>query len=104
MERVAFLLEETGQRVGALLNPESVVVRRQAGVRRRRSVAGGLTGTALADDPLLFTGGGRTELELELLFDTSLVGSTMVSDDVQGLTRPLWELAENVTGPDGFGR
>ena len=104
MERVTFLLEETGQRLACLLNPDSVVIRRRAGVHERRSVAGQLTGAGLADDTLLFTGGGRTELELDLLFDTSLVGPTVATTDVQELTRPLWELAENVAGPDGFGR
>jgi len=104
VERVTFLIEETGQRIGCLLNPDSVVVRRRAGIQERRSVAGLVTGTGLADDPLLFTGGGRTDLELDLLFDTLLDGSAEASTDVQQLTRPLWELAENVTGPDGFGR
>lgn len=104
MERVAFLLDETGQRLSALLNPETVVVRRVAGVRARRSAGGRLTGNGLADDPLLFTGGGRTELELDLLFDTQLGGSTVETKDVQNLTRPLWELAENVAGPDGAAR
>ena len=104
MERVTFLLEETGQRIGCLLNPDSVVIRRRAGVQERRSAAGQLTGSALADDPLLFTGGGRTDLELDLLFDVSLTSPTDATTDVQELTRPLWELAENVTGPDGFGR
>jgi hypothetical protein len=104
MERVTFLLEETGQRIGCLLNPDSVVIRRRSGVQERRSSAGQLTGSALADDPLLFTGGGRTDLELDLLFDTSLTDPANPTTDVQELTRPLWELAENVTGPDGFGR
>ena len=31
MERVAFLIEETGERIACLLNPESLVVRRIAG-------------------------------------------------------------------------
>jgi hypothetical protein len=110
VERVTFLLEETGQRIGCLLNPDSVVVRRRAGVQERRTTAGQLTGSALADDPLLFTGGGRTDLELDLLFDTSLTATPVTTTedqpplDVQDITRPLWELAENVTGPDGFGR
>lgn len=105
MERVTFLLEETGQRISCLLNPDTVVVRRKSGVREQRSAAGQLTGAGLADDPLLFTGGGRTELELDLLFDTSLVDSAEVPvGDVQGLTRPLWDLTENVSGQDGFGR
>jgi hypothetical protein len=62
MERVAFLIEETGERIVCLLNPESVVVRRTAGVRPRRSIGGSLAGSELADDALLFTGGGTTEM------------------------------------------
>jgi len=103
MERVAFLIEETGERLGALLNPETVVTRRVAGLRRRQSLSGYLTGTRLADDPLLYTGGGRMELELDLLFDVSLAGSSMTSDDVRDLTRPLWDLAENAPANDGWG-
>jgi hypothetical protein len=104
MERVAFLIEDTGERVGCLLNPDSLVVRRTAGVQARRSVGGPLTGTGLADDPLLFTGGGRTELELELLFDVSIAGSSLNATDVRDLTGPLARLAENAAGRDGFGR
>jgi hypothetical protein len=96
MERVAFLIESTGQRIGCLLNPESLVVRRWAGVRSRRSLAGALRADTLADDPLLFTGGGTTELELELLFDVDLAGSTQQIEDVRDLTQSLWHLAENV--------
>ncbi len=104
MERVAFLIERTGDRLGCLLNPESLVIRRTAGVRSRRSAAGQLTGTALADDPLLFTGGGRTEIEFELLFDISLIGSTIQTDDVRDLTSPLWDLSENAVEDDGYGQ
>jgi hypothetical protein len=104
VERACFLLEETGQRISCLLNPDNLVVRRASGITTRRSIGGRLTGTGLADDPVLFTGGGRTELDLELLFDTSIVGSTVVATDVQTLTRPLWELAENVAGTDGAAR
>ena len=94
MERVAFLIEETNERLGCLLNPEGLVMRRKAGVRARRSATGHLTGTGLSDDPLLFTGGGRTELQLDLLFDVQLGGSTVTDPDVRALTRPLWNLAE----------
>ena len=104
MERVAFLLERTGARLGCLLNPESLIVRRTAGVRPRRTLGGQLTGARLADDPLLYTGGGMTELRLDLLFDVTLAGSTIESEDVRDLTRPLWELAENAAGDDGYGR
>ena len=37
MERAAFLIEDTNQRLECLLNPESLVVRRVAGVRDRLS-------------------------------------------------------------------
>jgi hypothetical protein len=104
MERVCFLLDETGQRISCLLNPDSVVVRRAAGVRVRDGAGGRLTGSGLADDPIHFTGGGRTEIELDLLFDTTLGGSTVVSRDVKELTGPLWELAENYAGADGAAR
>lgn len=95
MERVAFLIERTGQRIGCLLNPASVEMRRVAGVRPRRSAGGLLTGAALADDPLIHTGGGRTELDLDLLFDVSVAGSSIRPNDVRDLTGPLWRLAEN---------
>src|SRR5262249_38260626 len=46
-------------------------------------------------DPLLYTGGGRTELTLDLLFDISIAGSSISTADVRALTRPLWEMAES---------
>lgn len=103
MERVAFLIEGTNERLGCLLNPESLVVRRLAGVRPRRSATGRLTGAELADDPLLYTGGGTTELTLDLLFDVSLAGSSIATEDVRDLTGPLWRLAENSAQPGGYG-
>lgn len=100
MERVTFLLE-TGERLGCLLNPESLAIRRLAGIRSRRSIGGGLTGAGLADDVLLHTGGGMTELQLDLLFDVTIAGSSIATEDVRDLTAPLWELAENRVGQDG---
>ena len=100
MERVAFLIEETNERLGCLLNPEGLVMRRKAGVRARRSATGHLTGTGLTDDPLLFTGGGRTELQFDLLFDVQLGGSSVTDPDVRALTRPLWNLAEHAAGSE----
>jgi len=103
MERVAFIVEETGDRIDCLLNPDSVVVRRQSGLRRRRTAGGIVTGTNLADDPLMATGGGRTELELELLFDVTISPTEPPIDNVQDLTRPLWTLAENAGAESTFG-
>jgi hypothetical protein len=104
MERVAFLLEKNGERIQCLLNPASVVVRRLAGVQPRQSSSGPLTGAALKDDPLLYTGGGTTEILLDLLFDVSLAGSTLTTEDVRDLTRPLTALAEGSEGDDGYGQ
>jgi hypothetical protein len=95
MERVAFLIENSGQRIGCLLNPEGLTVRRTAGVARRHHVANPVASADLTDDPLLYTGGGWTEIELDLLFEVSLAGSTIETADVRTLTLPLWELAEN---------
>lgn len=104
MERVAFLIEETGQRIGCLLNPETLTMTRLAGVRSRRSLGGPATGANLRDDPLLYTGGGITEMTLDLLFDVSLAGSSIPTDDVRGLTGPFWSLAENVADSGGYAR
>lgn len=103
MERVAFLIEETGERIACLLNPESVEVRRTAGVMPRRSVGGSLSGTELADDPLIFTGGGTTEMFFNLLFDVSLVEANKEIKDVRDLTSPLWNLAENSGSAKNYG-
>jgi hypothetical protein len=104
VERVAFLIEETGERIACMLNPEDLVVRRLAGVRPRRSSGGALTGAGLADDPLLFTGGGMTELQLNLMFDVSLAGSSTTVSDVRDLTYPLWRLSENAADEQNYGR
>ncbi len=104
MERVTFLIEDTGVRLGCLLNPDSVLVRRTAGLRPRLLAGGLATGAGLTDDPLVATGGGRTELTLDLLFDVGIAGSSLQSDDVRDLTRPLWNLAENHEAEGGFGR
>ena len=104
MERVAFLIEETNERLSCLLNPETLVIRRLAGLRPREAVHGQLARAGLTDDPLLQTGGGRTELELDLLFDVSLAGSSITTDNVRDLTGPFWRLAENAVGDDGYRR
>jgi hypothetical protein len=104
VQRVAFLVEDTGVRLGCLLNPESVVVRRTAGIRHRQSGGGPLSAVAMTDDALVYTGGGITELQLDLLFDVSLAGSSLRATDVRTLTAPLWELTENQVGDDGYAR
>ncbi|HEX8702960.1 MAG TPA: hypothetical protein VF815_29255 [Myxococcaceae bacterium] len=101
---MAFLLEPSGERIGALLNPETLVMRRCAGLRPRRALGGAVAGGGPVDDPLLFTGGGTTELLLELLFDVSLLGSSIQTEDVRDLTQPLWRLAENSVTEGGFAR
>jgi len=100
MERASFIVEKTGERIDCLLNPSSIVVRRLAGVQHRRSSTGPLTAMSLQDDPLLYTGGGMTEVLLDLLFDTTLSGSTIVTDDVRALTSPLAKLAEGSNSTD----
>src|SRR4051812_47619722 len=101
MERATFLIESTGEQIGCLLNPESLVVRRVAGIRSRRSIGVSATAAALRDDPLVFTGGGTTELTLQLLFDVSVPGSTIQTGDVRDLTGPLWRLSESSSVADG---
>ena len=95
MERVVFLLEPGGERLGCMLNPESLVVKRSAGVTACPNAGGLVGGDSLADDPLLFTGGGTTEFTFDLLFDVSIEGSSIRTNDVRELTGPLWDLAEN---------
>lgn len=106
MERVAFIVESTGERLNALLNPEHVEVQRVAGVRRRSLAGGRLTGDGLSDDRLIYTGGGLTRLELQLLFDVTLATSTEEERpaSVRELTGPFWNLAENQGEREGYGR
>ena len=104
VERVTLLLEQSGERLSALLNPENLHLQRTAGLRVRGSMGGAVTGTALADSPLLFTGGGMTELRVDLLFDVTLGGSSVQTNDVRDLTQPFFSLAENVADPGGDGR
>jgi hypothetical protein len=73
-------------------------------MKQRRSVGGVFTASGMADDPLLYTGGGMTEIILDLLFDVSLAGSSITTEDVREITAPLWELAENEESEDGYRR
>ena len=97
MERVAFLVEPGGERIACMLNPESLVMRRWTGVRPLRTVGALAAGTTIGDDPLLQTGGGTTEVVVDLLFDVSLAEGPQPVNDVRDLTRPLWRLSENAT-------
>lgn len=97
MERATFIVESTGERIPCLLNPEHVVVSRTAGLRRPQAGSGPVTGFGRSDEPLLHTGGGRTEMELRLLFDTALVTDPTPVTDVRDLTSRLWNLTENQT-------
>ena len=103
MERVTFLLEASGDRLTCMLNPETLLVRRRAGVIPRRSIGGRVSGGGRADEPLLFTGGGVTELQLDLLFDVTLLGSSMATENVRDLTTPFVELAENLLDDNELG-
>jgi hypothetical protein len=110
MERAVFLLEADGIRIPCLLNPENLLIRRTAGVRARGLTHGPMAAGALPHDPLLYTGGGRTELTMYLVFDVSLVtppipvattgdrldgsATNQPLEDVRELTRPLLALAE----------
>lgn len=104
MDRVGFLIEETGERLGCMLNPETLEISRISGVKQRRAAGGFLSGTGLKDDPLLFTGGGRTEFKMNLLFDVTVGGSSIQTEDVRDLTGPLWQLAENAPDDAGVAR
>ena len=98
MERVAFIIEASGARVGCLLNPETFEVRRRAGLAFVPEDAGRLAGRRRRDDPVIYTGGGVTELELSLLFDVHLESSQVLHPDVRQHSGPLVALAEG--GPE----
>ena len=107
-EHVAFLIEKTGTHVDCMLNPESVTIGRQAGVKPKRSIGGFINSSGMSDDPFLYAGGGRTEIRLQLLFDllaSSHTGKSGVKqdDDVRTLTGPLMELVENTEEIEGGG-
>ena len=97
MERVAFLIEETNERLVALLNPESIQVRRTSGLRVLDGVPGTIAGAGGSDDLLIGTAGGRTEIELDLVFDVDMVQTQPAPTDVRDLTGPIWRLSENTT-------
>jgi hypothetical protein len=104
VERVTFLIEGTPTRLVCLLNPEGLTIRRRAGIIPRSGPTGPISGTAMSDDPLYFSGGGVTELDFLLLFDASLTGSSVVTNDVRDLTSHFWRLSENTLADGRFGR
>ena len=99
MERVAFLIEKTNQRISCLLNPEdaedSFTIERTSGVAREPQNS--LSRTRLTDNPVVFRSRGDTRLNLKLLFDVTLTSSTVSTSDVRDLTQPIWQLAEYTT-------
>jgi hypothetical protein len=102
--RAAFLIEHSGEQLSCMLNPSELVFKRTAGLERQRALSGSFTAGRSPDQPLLFTGGGTTELELDLVFDVSIPGSTVRTEDVRDLTGPLWQLSENTDLGDGLVR
>ncbi|MER0204865.1 MAG: hypothetical protein DU480_13670 [Nitrosomonas sp.] len=87
-----------------MLNPETVVMRRTAGIRPRETLKGLVNANRSGDNPLLFTGSGSTILELDLLFDVTILGSSIETEDVRKLTKPIWDLSENNQRSDGLFR
>lgn len=100
MERVAFIVEETGERISCMLNPEHIVQRRIAGLAPRRSGSGVIAGPARSDSPLLHTGGGRTEVELQLLFDVDLLPPPIVPRPHSTVPLAIQEDELDGAGPD----
>jgi hypothetical protein len=97
VDRITFLIGSTDiLRLTCLLNPEDtqdgLTIERSSGVTREQS--GSLTGSKLSDDRIVSRGRGDTRLKLKLLFDVSLAGSSIYSEDVRDLTRSFWDLSE----------
>jgi hypothetical protein len=107
VERAIFLVEDAASRLGpsgdsaieerveCLVNPEEISLVRTSGVAPMRSLGGVVRGVDSADDPVLYTGGGKTELLLELLFDVTLSGLINPPSDVRTITSQLFRLTEN---------
>lgn len=79
MERVAFLIESTGERVFAMVNPDELTFERQSGVRTRQWNDRPLAAAHRSDDPMIYVGGGITDLKLNLLFDVDLLARSSPS-------------------------
>jgi len=104
MERVAFLVEPDDHRISCMLNPETIVITRSSGIRERESIGGAVSGKNLNDVPLIFTGGGVTYIEMELLFDITIKGSSLITKDVRDYTSNFFEMAENSYDNNGSKR
>lgn len=105
MERVAFLVESTNQRISCLLNPEdqqdSFIIERSSGVAREPQSS--LSRSSLSDNPVVFRSRGDTRLSLKLLFDVDLItANRLYIGDVRDLTRPIWQLAEYTTSRGSY--
>ena len=79
MERVAFLIEQSGERVFAMINPDELTFERQSGVSMRKRHERPLASARRTDDPMIYVGGGVTELKLNLLFDVDLLSRSSPS-------------------------
>src|SRR5262245_20062836 len=88
MERVAFLIEQTDERVFAMINPDELVFERRSGVRMRQRDEMPLTVARRSDDPMIYVGGGVTDLTLNLLFDVDLLARSSPSFSQQAGSRP----------------
>jgi hypothetical protein len=93
VERVSFLTKNT--RVECLLNPEEIEVSRTSGIKSEATIGASQSNVA---NPVQRTNGEKTTLKLKLLFDVSLIRSSMGRagslGDVRELTEPLWKLTE----------
>ncbi len=101
MERVAFILPG-GTQLSCMLNPSSILMRRRSGLVSRSAAGESISGlNNQAESGMLHTGGGTTELILELLFDLAIAGNSGQVTDVRQWTIPLWRLTEAAAGPTG---
>jgi hypothetical protein len=87
MERVAFLIEQTGERVFAMINPDELIFERRSGVRMRQRDELPLAVARRSDDPMIYVGGGVTDLTLNLLFDVDLLARSSPSFSQQAGSR-----------------
>src|SRR5258708_28483325 len=75
MERVTFVVESTGERLGCLLNPETLQISRTAGTRSRPSCTRSPPRTAASHEPPVYTSGRRTQPGLRPLLHVRVARS-----------------------------